>query len=154
MAKRCPACRQPVSPSAVICVNCGYDRRTRGRIIRKEGASEPTPPRPWEWLLSPMTAALVAILAWGLFFFAAKGDPALTKAYIASVTIIGATLFVVQVVRIIASGLDFHDYLMLWYWPEYFMMSDDYEGYVQSLLMATIVAGIGIPILHLSLTHP
>ncbi len=48
----CPSCRKPLSPSAVLCVDCGYDLRSGRKLQTEIDSEESAPasfsPRSWE----------------------------------------------------------------------------------------------------------
>ena len=57
MGKRCPACRKPVAQDAVLCTNCGYDRRTRSRVLRRpDDDAQYARPHPLAFLWRPPLA--------------------------------------------------------------------------------------------------
>lgn len=135
----------------MLCTNCGYDRRTRSRVIRRSddeaGAAAPSP---FAFLWSPAAVALGLLTAWGFFFFAATRDPALIMPYRTAVFIVGGAAFAVMVIGIIHAGLDWEDWVWFLYHPELFLLRGDYEGYTQVVLMTSILAAGGIPYLVLS----
>ena len=149
MGKRCPACRKPVSADAVICTNCGYDRRSRGRIIIRSDRPEDSPPSPWAW--SPAALAAALLLFWIAFFAAATKDPALLPAYRVAALGSAAAAAGVMLIALIRSGMDWEEWALLIYAPEYFLLRAEFEGYTQIVLLTSILAAFGIPFL--TMTH-
>ena len=46
----CPNCNEPMHPGAVLCVRCGYDRRT-GAVVKPRVQAPPPGRGPADWLL-------------------------------------------------------------------------------------------------------
>lgn len=100
MAERCLSCRRPLPPDAVVCVSCGYDLRTRTRIIRKESKEfdPPTKSTPRGWR-SQFACAMYFLAASSAFLWFAWGNRSLTIAYTACVGAAGTVLFFIQLFR-------------------------------------------------------
>jgi hypothetical protein len=78
----CPNCRAPLGPTAVVCIQCGFDRRLGCRLVPVRGTERI---QPIDCLVGLIVAILLVVVGLGAgyatFIFALFADASFTRIY-------------------------------------------------------------------------
>lgn len=150
---RCPSCGRPLDRKAVVCIGCGFNRRTgastsiehRGPTAR-EGVLGFLRDVVWDRVLSSFGLGILGVAFFGAFAWLARGDADWVRAYAVSAFAALLVISILIVFALVQSG-DLLDVLFFSFRTGWFLFDSSTDGRLKTCFVVAVIAtGLILPL--------